>query len=56
MFGAELQIQRRIGHIAQHGTGGCIFSRATAIKQCVTNDISSDEYRIKNVIYAGQHV
>ena len=55
-FSAVLQIERGIGHVAQHGAGRRVFSRAAAVEQRVADDIAAHEARIEHAVDAGQHV
>src|ERR1035441_1850690 len=56
VFGAELQIQRGICQVAQHGARRGVFARAATIEQGVADNITPDEYRVEDVVDACQDV
>ena len=56
MLGGELQVQRSIGDIAQHGTGRCIFARAASIEQGIAHDIAANEDRVEHMTDTGENV
>ena len=56
VFRAELEVERRIGQIAQHGAGRGVLARPPAIEQRVAHHVAADEHRVEHVVHAGQHV
>src|SRR5437879_1378744 len=55
-FGAAFEVERRVGEVAQHGAGGRILSRATAVIKRVADHIAAHVNGVENVVHAGQHV
>ena len=45
MLGAEFQVQRGVGQIAQHRAGRGVLARAAPVKQRVADDIAAHETR-----------
>ena len=53
---AVLQIERCIGHIAEHGARGGIFAGAATVEHCVADNIAADEHRVEHLVHFGEHV
>src|SRR6266576_315613 len=54
MFGAELQVERRVRHVAQHCARRGVLARATPVKQRVSHYVAAHEDGVEHVIHAGQ--
>src|SRR5215831_2810766 len=56
MFGAELEIERCVGNVAENGAGGGILACAPTVEQGVSDDISANKDGVEDVIDAGKHM